>query len=180
MERSQGQRGRPRQSTYSRGQGNSVSATSRTFVAACCQPGCTHISKFGKSERGEILNYKLLLTYRNTLLDLGARIIGKRSHLSLRRGHKLLYLYRCEIMDHYLQIKYSMVYYSVMDSSQRVLSLLSHFYCVHAAKTKLLKSHLCEESTKLFILCSFEIMDCYLLFIFPMVYHPVVDSSQRV
>ena len=73
VERSQGQRGRPRHSPCSGGQGNSVSASSRTYFAACCQPGCPHICKIGKSERGEILNYKLLLIYRKTFLVLGAR-----------------------------------------------------------------------------------------------------------
>ena len=73
-----------------------------------------------------------------------------------------------------------MIYHPVVDSSQRVLSLLSHFYCVHAAKTKFLKSHICEESTKLYILCSFEIMNYNLPFNFPMVFYPVVESLQHV
>ena len=73
VERCQGQRRRPRHTPCSGGQGNSVSASSRTFVAACCQPGCPHFCKVGQSERGEILNYKVRLVYRKTFLDLRAR-----------------------------------------------------------------------------------------------------------
>ena len=83
-------------------------------------------------------------------------------------------------MDNYLQIKFSMFYYPVVDSSQRVLSLLSQFYCILAAKTKLFKSYFCEESTKMYILCSFKIMNHYLQNKFSMFYNPVEDSSQRV
>ena len=83
-------------------------------------------------------------------------------------------------MDNYLQIIFSMVYFPVVDSSQRVLSLLSQSYCVHAAKTKLLKSHICGESTKFHVLCSFKFMIHYHQINFSMFYYPVVDFSQRV
>ena len=83
-------------------------------------------------------------------------------------------------MDNYLQIKFSRVYHPVVDSSQRALSFLSQFYCVHAAKTKLLKSHICGEPTKLYVLCSFKIMNHYHQIKFSMFYYPVVEFSQRV
>ena len=83
-------------------------------------------------------------------------------------------------MDNYLQIKFSMFYYPVVDSSQRVSSLLSQVYCVLAAKTKMFKSYFCEESTKMYILCSFKTMNHYLQNKFSMFCYPVVDSSQRV
>ena len=80
VERHQGHRRRPRHTPCSGGQGKSVSASSRTFVASCCQPGCLHFCKVGQSERGEVLNYKVQLVYRKTFLDLRSRT---QTHISI-------------------------------------------------------------------------------------------------
>ena len=96
VERSQGQRGRSRHATFSRGQGNSVSASSRTSVAVCCQPGYSPLCKIGKTEWGEISNYKVLL-YNRTFF------------YNCEESTKLNILNSSEIMDHYLQTKFPMV-----------------------------------------------------------------------
>ena len=139
------------------------------------------------------LQIKLSMFYY-TVVDSSQRVLSLLSkfYCVLAAKTKLFKSYFCEestkmyilcsfkIMNHYLQKKFSMFYYPVVDSSQRVLSLLSHFYCVLAAKTKLFKSHFCEESTKVYILCSFEIMNHYLQIKFSMFYYPVVDSLQHL
>ena len=139
------------------------------------------------------LQIKFSLFY-NPVVDSSQRVLSLLSHFycvlaaktNMFKSHfceeftKMYILCSFKIMNHYLQNKFSKFYYPVVDSSQRVLSLLSHFYCVLAAKTNMFKSHFCEEFTKMYILCSFKIMNHYLQVKFSMLHYPVVDSSQHV